>query len=105
MDGGRRTANFEQWPQLELGFFAEDTGEVELQLIFGKLSSQFKRKTQLIDFYVNSVVGSTTWSATYDIRVSTQTEDTPVKIFYKAAITQSTGEVCVFILFIERCID
>ncbi|KDR71858.1 hypothetical protein GALMADRAFT_126825 [Galerina marginata CBS 339.88] len=64
-------------PQLRkvatIGFFADQAGEFEIRLIY--------------------VVGSATWNATYDVRVSTQSKEVPVQIFYKAAILQSTGEI------------
>lgn len=36
------------------------------------------------------------WDAGYDIRVDMQTKEKAVKIIYKAAITQNTGEVSRF---------
>lgn len=38
-----------------------------------------------------------TWKASYDIRVDMQAKEKPVKLIYKAAITQSTGEVCILV--------
>jgi len=34
-----------------------------------------------------------TWKALYDIRIDMQAKEKPVKLIYKAAITQNTGEV------------
>ncbi|KAJ7071349.1 hypothetical protein C8F01DRAFT_1110168 [Mycena amicta] len=51
--------------------FAEEAGEVEIALIYA--------------------VPSATWTAFYDIRVM-NTKESPVKLIYKAAVTQDTGE-------------
>jgi hypothetical protein len=45
-------------------------------------------------------VHSANWSAGYDIRVNMQTKETPVTLIYKAAITQSTGEVDFLMSFL-----
>ncbi|KAF9465725.1 hypothetical protein BDZ94DRAFT_1320026 [Collybia nuda] len=55
-----------------IGVFAESEGEVEIALIY-------------------AVYGAS-WDALYDIRVDMQTKEKQVKLIYKAAITQSTGE-------------
>ncbi|KAF8636223.1 hypothetical protein AX17_003709 [Amanita inopinata Kibby_2008] len=55
-----------------LSIFAEAEGEAELILKY-------------------AVTGAS-WSAFYDVRVDTQTKETPVSLIYKAAITQNTGE-------------
>ena len=42
-----------------------------------------------------TAVHQANWSAGYDIRVDTRTNDKPVTLVYKASITQNTGEVCL----------
>ncbi|PFH53301.1 hypothetical protein AMATHDRAFT_1370 [Amanita thiersii Skay4041] len=58
--------------KVSMGVFVDAEGEVELVLIY-------------------AVIGAT-WDAFYDVRVDTQTKETPVTIVYKAAITQNSGE-------------
>jgi hypothetical protein len=41
----------------------------------------------------NAAVPYATWNALYDIRVNMDSKENPVKLIYKAAVTQSTGEV------------
>jgi hypothetical protein len=41
-----------------------------------------------------SAVPFATWTAFYDIRVNMDTKEDPVALIYKAAVKQSTGEVC-----------
>ncbi|KAF7325553.1 hypothetical protein MKEN_00404700 [Mycena kentingensis (nom. inval.)] len=55
-----------------IGVFAEQEGDVEIALIYA--------------------VPRATWRAFYDIRVDMNAKDDPIKLIYKAAITQSTGE-------------
>ncbi|KAH6907606.1 hypothetical protein BKA70DRAFT_360154 [Coprinopsis sp. MPI-PUGE-AT-0042] len=55
-----------------IGVFASIEGEVEIILIYA--------------------VHKSNWSATYDIRVDMHAKEKPVKLIYKGAITQDTGE-------------
>ncbi|KAF9465724.1 hypothetical protein BDZ94DRAFT_1214090 [Collybia nuda] len=55
-----------------IGIFADSESEVEIALIYA--------------------VHGASWDALYDIRVDMQTKEKAVKLIYKAAITQSTGE-------------
>ncbi|KAF5374163.1 hypothetical protein D9615_008847 [Tricholomella constricta] len=55
-----------------VGVFADVEGEVEIALIYA--------------------VHGATWNAGYDIRVDMHTNEEPVTLIYKAAITQDTGE-------------
>ncbi|KAF7325513.1 hypothetical protein MKEN_00400300 [Mycena kentingensis (nom. inval.)] len=55
-----------------IGVFAEQAGDVEIALIYA--------------------VPHATWRAFYDIRVDMNTKEDPVKLIYKAAISQDTGE-------------
>ncbi|TDL23087.1 hypothetical protein BD410DRAFT_814727 [Rickenella mellea] len=66
--------------QAAIGVFAEHEGEVEIALIYA--------------------VSSANWSAGYDIRVNMQTKEQQVTLIYKAAISQSTGEVRSQFLFV-----
>jgi hypothetical protein len=43
-----------------------------------------------------------TWTAFYDIRVNMDTKENPVTLIYKAAVKQSTGEVCMQPLISSR---
>ncbi|KAF8150953.1 hypothetical protein B0H34DRAFT_665975 [Crassisporium funariophilum] len=58
--------------QAVIGLFAEQEAEVEMILIY--------------------MVSHASWTAGYDIRVDTQNPGSPVKVIYKAAINQRTGE-------------
>ncbi|KAJ6519261.1 hypothetical protein C8R45DRAFT_1057782 [Mycena sanguinolenta] len=58
--------------QAAIGVFAESEGAVEIALIYA--------------------VPYATWTASYDIRVDMDTKEDPVKLIYKAAIKQNTGE-------------
>ncbi|KAG6905507.1 hypothetical protein DXG01_002291 [Tephrocybe rancida] len=55
-----------------IGVFADVEGEVEIVLIYA--------------------VKKASWTARYDIRVNTTSQEEPVTLMYKAAITQNTGE-------------
>nr|GAT55163.1 predicted protein [Mycena chlorophos] len=55
-----------------IGVFAEQAGDIEIALIYA--------------------VPHATWKAFYDIRVDMNTKDDPIKLIYKAAVTQNTGE-------------
>ncbi|KAF7316560.1 hypothetical protein MIND_00175300 [Mycena indigotica] len=55
-----------------IGVFAEHEGDIEIALIYA--------------------VPRATWRAFYDIRVDMNTKDDPIKLIYKAAIMQNTGE-------------
>lgn len=44
-------------------------------------------------------VNEATWDAIYDIYVKMDTKEKPVKVNYKAAILQNTGEVWVIFSF------
>ncbi|KDR71602.1 hypothetical protein GALMADRAFT_127088 [Galerina marginata CBS 339.88] len=59
--------------QVAMGLFATETAELQVNLIYA--------------------VNHASWEASYDIRVDMQTSDAPVKVVYKAAISQQTGEV------------
>ena len=77
-----------------IGVFAAVEGQVEIALIYGMwLSRQFRCKWKLNS---GTAVYGATWRALYDIRVDMQTKEKPVKLIYKAAITQDTGEVRPF---------
>ncbi|KDR77513.1 hypothetical protein GALMADRAFT_65991 [Galerina marginata CBS 339.88] len=58
--------------RVSIAIFAERDCDVELVLIYG--------------------VSNATWDATYDIYVKMDTKEKAVKLIYKGAITQSTGE-------------
>ncbi|KAK0202646.1 hypothetical protein DFS33DRAFT_1341884 [Desarmillaria ectypa] len=58
--------------RVSVGVFADSGGEVEIILIYA--------------------VNRASWYAVYDVRVNTQTEETPVTLIYKANIKQATGE-------------
>ncbi|KAK7039642.1 hypothetical protein R3P38DRAFT_2901055 [Favolaschia claudopus] len=55
-----------------IGVFAQGAGDVEIALIYA--------------------VPLASWRALYDIRVDMDTKESPVKLIYKAAIKQNTGE-------------
>ncbi|KAF7318762.1 DH domain-containing protein [Mycena chlorophos] len=55
-----------------IGVFAEQAGDIEIALIYA--------------------VPRATWKAFYDIRVDMNTKDDPIKLIYKAGVTQNTGE-------------
>ncbi|KAF7360581.1 hypothetical protein MVEN_00789400 [Mycena venus] len=55
-----------------IGVFAQTAGDVEIALIYA--------------------VPLASWMAFYDIRVDMDTKETPVKLIYKAAVKQNTGE-------------
>ncbi|KAJ7789986.1 hypothetical protein B0H14DRAFT_2396871 [Mycena olivaceomarginata] len=55
-----------------IGVFAQTPGNVEIALIYA--------------------VPHASWTALYDIRVDMDTKESPVKLIYKAAIKQNTGE-------------
>ncbi|KAJ7640718.1 hypothetical protein DFH06DRAFT_620450, partial [Mycena polygramma] len=55
-----------------IGVFAQNAGDVEIALIYA--------------------VPFASWTAFYDIRVDMDTKETPVKLIYKAAVKQNTGE-------------
>ncbi|CAA7263842.1 unnamed protein product [Cyclocybe aegerita] len=58
-----------------IGFHSETSGSVQLSLTY----------------FVK--VRAAAWNAKYDIRVSTESEaDNSIRVFYKAAVTQTTGE-------------
>ncbi|KAF9077130.1 hypothetical protein BDP27DRAFT_1413583 [Rhodocollybia butyracea] len=68
----QRQSNSMLCMQVSIGLFAENEGEVELDLVYA--------------------VTSANWEAVYDIRVNLESKDSPVTLLYKAAITQNTGE-------------
>ncbi|KAF7306479.1 hypothetical protein MIND_00439200 [Mycena indigotica] len=55
-----------------VGVFAAEAGDVEIALIY--------------------TIPDATWTAFYNIRVDMNTEESSVKLIYKAAVTQNTGE-------------
>ncbi|KAF7360582.1 hypothetical protein MVEN_00789500 [Mycena venus] len=55
-----------------IGVFAQAAGDVEIALIYA--------------------VPLASWTAFYDIRVNMDTKESPVKLIYKAAVKQNTGE-------------
>ncbi|KAF7318747.1 hypothetical protein HMN09_00387000 [Mycena chlorophos] len=58
--------------KVAIGVFAEHPGDIEIVLIYA--------------------VPCATWKAFYDIRVDMNTKDDPIKLIYKAGVTQDTGE-------------
>ncbi|KAJ3505935.1 hypothetical protein NLJ89_g7153 [Agrocybe chaxingu] len=75
----RLAENNNAWSDLRkiahIGFQSETSGNVQLNLIY----------------FVK--VRAAVWNAKYDIRVSTESEgDNSVRVFYKAAVAQTTGE-------------
>ncbi|KAJ3888421.1 hypothetical protein GG344DRAFT_53665, partial [Lentinula edodes] len=58
--------------QVSVGLFAENEGQIELQLVYAVFSAN--------------------WEAVYDIRVNLESKDHPLTLVYKAAIVQNTGE-------------
>ncbi|KIK59443.1 hypothetical protein GYMLUDRAFT_245135 [Collybiopsis luxurians FD-317 M1] len=58
--------------QVAVGLFAENEGEIELELVYA--------------------VSSANWEAVYDIRVDLEAKENPLTLVYKAAIVQDTGE-------------
>ncbi|GAW08028.1 mucoidy inhibitor a [Lentinula edodes] len=58
--------------QVSVGLFAENEGQIELQLVYAVFSAN--------------------WEAIYDIRVNVESKDHPLTLVYKAAIVQNTGE-------------
>ncbi|KAK0462507.1 uncharacterized protein EV420DRAFT_1265735 [Desarmillaria tabescens] len=68
--------------RVSIGVFADSGGEVEISLIYGTFFSN----PRLVS------VNHASWYAGYDVRVNTQTRETPVTLIYKANIKQATGE-------------
>ncbi|KAF8879083.1 hypothetical protein CPB84DRAFT_1852185 [Gymnopilus junonius] len=89
---------------LQLIDLRDELEEVRLQIAKNEdLSSRYSGRWQAsanidsqldqkIKIQLRYVVFSVNWSASYDVRIDSQTQDTSFTILYKAAITQSTGE-------------
>jgi hypothetical protein len=85
------TANEKLNLRAAIGVFAESGGEVEIALIYGMYFRCFHIILKPISY--PAAVHGASWDALYDIRVDMHTKEKPVTLIYKAAITQSTGEV------------
>ncbi|KAJ6553695.1 hypothetical protein DFH09DRAFT_1280758 [Mycena vulgaris] len=73
-----------------IGVFAQVAGDVEIALIYDtalKCCPLFPSLKSSL-----AAVPAATWTAFYDIRVDTDTKENPVKLIYKAAVRQKTGE-------------
>ncbi|KAG6915017.1 hypothetical protein DXG01_013899 [Tephrocybe rancida] len=75
-----------------IGVFADMEGEVEIVLIYGK-SLLFVTSHRHADESPFEAVNGASWTAGYDIRVNTSSQEEAVTLVYKAAITQNTGEL------------
>jgi hypothetical protein len=92
------TVNEELNLRAAIGVFAEAGGEVEIALIYGAVSVHCGNVIELT-LSLAAVYGAS-WDALYDIRVDMHTEEKPVTLIYKAAITQNTGEVLTHSLWL-----
>lgn len=87
------TGNRRLQKRTAIGIFAEAEGEVEIALIYGTQSAQWRLSHRTDPYFDFLAVRLATWNAGYDIRVDMQGKEKPITLIYKAGITQDTGEV------------
>jgi hypothetical protein len=98
----RRTSRRQCRMTATISVFTSSGGKVEILLVYGMNSFSD------IIFNITSdpfsvAVPDASWTPLYDIRVNTETKQSPVELVYKAAIRQNTGEVWISSMLIARC--
>jgi hypothetical protein len=77
--------------QVVVGLYAESAAELEITLIYGAFIWHISPLMNVHECLAG--VSHAHWQAGYDIRVDMQNPTRPVKVVYKANISQQTGEV------------